>query len=303
MKKKILLTGSNGLLGQKIVQNILSNRSDQYQLLATSKGNNRISISDGYNYQSMDITDSTEIDSIVDSFKPDVIINTAAMTNVDECEDKKELCQKLNVEAVMHLINASRRVDAHLIHLSTDFIFDGLNGPYREEDEANPLSYYGQSKYDAERLLQESDIKWSIVRTIIVYGVGEEMSRSNIVLWAKEALEKGEPLNIVNDQFRSPTLAEDLAEGCLLIADKEKRGVFHLSGKDIMSIVEIVKRVAAYFNLPSSQITEIDSSTLSQAAKRPPKTGFILDKAYAELGYSPYSFEEGLQVIELQLKA
>ncbi len=301
--KKILLTGSNGLLGQKIVHNIITKRSNSYQLLATSKGNNRISTSGGYTYQSMDITDSAEIDAIVDSFKPDIIINTAAMTNVDECEGKKELCQKLNVEAVMYLINAARRVDAHLIHLSTDFIFNGANGPYKEEDEANPLSYYGQSKYDAERLLQESDIKWSVVRTIIVYGVGEEMSRSNIVLWAKEALEKGDPLTIVNDQFRSPTLAEDLAEGCLLIAEKEKQGVFHLSGKDIMSIIEIVKRVAAYFNLPSSQVTEIASSTLSQAAKRPPKTGFILDKAITELGYDPHSFEEGLQVLEQQLKA
>ncbi len=301
--KKILLTGSNGLLGQKIVHNILTKRGTEYQLLATSKGLNRISTSDGYTYQSMDITDSAEIDAIVDSFKPDIIINTAAMTNVDECEGKKELCQKLNVEAVMHLINAARRVDAHLIHLSTDFIFDGANGPYQEGDEANPLSYYGQSKYDAERLLQKSDIKWSVVRTIIVYGVGEKMSRSNIVLWAKEALEKGDPLTIVNDQFRSPTLAEDLAEGCLLIADKGKQGVFHLSGKDIMSIIEIVKRVAAYFNLPSSQVTEIASSTLSQAAKRPPKTGFILDKAITELGYAPCSFEEGLQVLEQQLKA
>ncbi|MDB9776104.1 NAD(P)-dependent oxidoreductase [Vicingaceae bacterium] len=301
--KKILLTGSNGLLGQKIVHNIISKRSDEYLLLATSKGANRISKESGYTYQTLDISDVAEVNAIVESFRPDVIINTAAMTNVDECEDKKELCRLLNVEAVINLINASRSVDAHLIHLSTDFIFDGENGPYKEGDTPNPLSYYGQSKYDAERLLQESDIAWSIVRTIIVYGIGEQMSRTNIVLWAKEALEKGQPLTIVNDQFRSPTLAEDLAEGCLLIADQQKRGVYHLSGKDIMSIIELVKRVADYFELPSSQVSETSSSTLIQSAKRPPKTGFILDKAINDLGYKPHSFEEGLQLLEEQLKA
>lgn len=301
--KKILLTGSNGLLGQKIVHNILSKRSDQYELLATSKGNNRISLQKGYTYQALDISDANQVNTLVERFKPDFIINTAAMTNVDECEVKKELCRVLNVEAVMNLINATRSVGAHLIHLSTDFIFDGENGPYKEDDTPNPLSFYGQSKYDAERLLQESDISWSIVRTIIVYGIGEQMSRSNIVLWAKEALENGKPLTIVNDQFRSPTLAEDLAEGCLLIADQHKEGVYHLSGKDIMSIIELVKRVADYFQLPSSQVSETSSSTLSQAAKRPPKTGFILDKAINDLGYKPHSFEEGLQVLQQQLKA
>lgn len=301
--KKILLTGSNGLLGQKIVHNILSKRKDSYELLATSKGENRISLQTGYEYATLDISNTKEVEELFRKFQPDVVINTAAMTNVDECEEKKELCRVLNVESVLNLIHASRMVNAHLIHLSTDFIFDGENGPYSEDNTPNPLSYYGQSKYDAERLLQESDISWSIARTIIVYGVGEKMSRSNIVLWAKEALEKRQVLSIVNDQFRSPTLAEDLAEGCLLIADKHKEGIFHISGKDLMSIIELVKRVANHFNLPTSGISETSSNTLKQAAKRPPKTGFILDKAYNELDYRPHSFEEGLQVIEAQLKA
>lgn len=301
--KKILLTGSNGLLGQKIVHNILSKRKDSYELLATSKGENRISLQTGYEYATLDISNAKEVEELFRKFQPDVVINTAAMTNVDECEEKKELCRVLNVESVLNLIRASRMVNAHLIHLSTDFIFDGENGPYSEDNTPNPLSYYGQSKYDAERLLQESDISWSIARTIIVYGVGEKMSRSNIVLWAKEALEKRQVLSIVNDQFRSPTLAEDLAEGCLLIADKHKEGIFHISGKDLMSIIELVKRVANHFNLPTSGISETSSNTLKQAAKRPPKTGFILDKAYNELDYRPHSFEEGLQVIEAQLKA
>jgi dTDP-4-dehydrorhamnose reductase len=298
---KILLTGSNGLLGQKLVKLLADKKG--ITLLATSKGANRISNKEGYQYQSLDITNEAEINQVFDDFKPTTVINTAAMTNVDACESDKELCWDLNVNAVKYLIAASKKQDAHLIHLSTDFVFDGEKGPYKEDDYPKPLSYYGVSKYEAEELIQDSGIKWSIARTIIVYGVGEEMSRSNIVLWAKEALEKGNPLSIVDDQFRSPTLAEDLAMGCWLIAEKKATGIYHLSGKDLMSIIELVYRVADFYGLNKSIVTPIKSDSLNQAAKRPPKTGFVLDKAIKDLGYSPCTFEEGLAILDYQLKS
>lgn len=297
---KILITGSNGLLGQKLVA-LLANK-EGITLLATSKGANRISNTNGYQYQSLDITNENEVATIFNSFKPDTIINTAAMTNVDSCESLQKECWELNVTAVEYLIKYAEQHQAHLIHLSTDFVFDGKNGPYKETDQANPLSYYGKSKLAAEKLVQQANTKWSIVRTIIVYGVAENMSRSNIVLWAKQALEKGDPLTIVDDQFRSPTLAEDLALGCWLIAEKQATGIFHLSGKDLMSIIELVYRVADFYGYDKSGVQPIKSSSLNQAAKRPPKTGFILDKAINELGYNPCSFEEGLAIIDNQLK-
>lgn len=297
---KILITGSNGLLGQKLVK-LLADK-EGVELLATSKGENRMSSKDGYQYQSLDITNQNQVNNIFNVFKPNAIINTAAMTNVDACESEKELCWDLNVNAVKNLIEASKKHNTHLVHLSTDFVFDGEKGPYKETDVPNPLSYYGKSKHAAEKLLQESNIKWSIARTIIVYGVAEKMSRSNIVLWAKEALEKGNPLTIVDDQFRSPTLAEDLAMGCWLIAEKKSEGIYHLSGKDLMSIIELVNRVADFYGYDKSIISPITSSSLNQAAKRPPKTGFVLDKAINDLGYSPCSFEEGLAIVTEQLK-
>jgi len=249
----------------------------------------------------MNIANRTEVLLLIEKHKPDVIINTAAMTNVDACEENQDKCWELNVTAVKYLIEAVESCNTHLIHLSTDFVFDGEAGPYKETDQPNPLSYYGKSKLASEKLLEESKIKWSIVRTIIVYGIVEDMSRSNIVLWAKAALEKKQKLTIVNDQFRSPTLAEDLADACILIAEKEKEGIFHISGKDFMSIVELVKRVAKHYQLDDSLIEEISSKSLNQAAKRPPKTGFILDKAYRELNYQPHSFEEGMQLLDQQL--
>ncbi len=298
---KILITGSNGLLGQKLIK-LLGNKPD-IELLATSKGANRVSNQEGYKYQSLDITNQQEINTIFDAFKPNVVINTAAMTNVDACEDDKELCWDLNVNAVKYMIAAAEKYNTHLIHLSTDFVFDGEAGPYKETDQPNPLSYYGKSKYEAEKLLQASNIKWAIARTIIVYGVAENMSRSNIVLWAKEALAKGNPLNIVDDQFRSPTLAEDLAMGCWLIAEKQAEGIYHLSGKDNLSVLDLVYAVADFYGYDKSIITPISSASLNQAAKRPPKTGFILDKGYNDLDYSPCSFEEGLAIITEQLKS
>lgn len=298
---KILITGSNGLLGQKLVK-LLANK-EGINLLATSTGENRIKAITGFDYISLDITNKLQVEQVFNQFKPNVVINTAAMTNVDACEDKKEECWNLNVNAVKNLIEASEKHQTHLIHLSTDFIFDGKDGPYKEEDKPNPLSYYGESKYEAEKLVQQANTKWSIVRTIIVYGVVEDMSRSNIVLWAKQALEKGNPLTIVNDQFRMPTLAEDLAYACWLIAEKSATGIYHICGKDFMSILELVNRVADFYGYDKSIISPIASASLNQAAKRPPKTGFVLDKSYKELGYSPCSFEEGLGIVTEQLKA
>jgi dTDP-4-dehydrorhamnose reductase len=223
------------------------------------------------------------------------------MTNVDSCETDKEGCDKLNVDAVAYLIAAANTAGAHLIHLSTDFIFDGKKGPYKEDDEANPLSYYGHSKLLAENMVREYCTKWSIARTVLVYGVVNDMSRSNIVLWAKGALEKGQPINVVDDQFRTPTLAEDLAKGCQLIEHKQAEGIYNISGKDQMSILELVQRVANYFDLDASVLRVVSSESLNQPAKRPPLTGFDLTKSRKVLGYEPHSFEQGIGVLMEQL--
>lgn len=299
MLKKILLTGSNGLLGQKIID--LLRYHTEYELIASSKGENRYPKEGGYIYENLDITNPLEVERIIAKYEPYAVINTAAMTNVDQCESDKENCDLLNIKAVEYLIKACTKHSVYLVHLSTDFIFDGESGPYSEDDEAKPLSYYGQSKYEAEKLLLNSSVDYSILRTIIVYGVAAKMSRSNIVLWAKSALEKGDMVKVVNDQFRMPTLAEDLAQACILAIDKRAKGIYHVSGKDFMSVIEMVKRIAKFYKLDERLIEETDSSTLNQAAKRPPRTGFIIDKAIKELGYAPHSFEEGLAIVAKQL--
>jgi len=297
---KILITGSNGLLGQKLLHKLRLDSS--VHLIATSNGKNRVSNKEGYTYFDLDITNNDAVAKLIESEKPQVVINTAAMTNVDLCEDEKKACDALNVDAVKYLADACAKIDAHLIQISTDFIFDGEDGPYKEEDEPNPLSYYGLSKLKSEQLLQAHSVKWTVLRTIIVFGVGEKLSKGNIVLWAKGALAKGDPLNIIDDQFRAPTLAEDLADICILAAKKKVFGIFNASGKDIMSIYEIVERIAKHYGNSTDNLNKISTATLKQKAGRPPKTGFILDKSRNELGYNPHSFEECLTIIDQQLK-
>jgi dTDP-4-dehydrorhamnose reductase len=299
--KRILVTGSNGLLGQKITERILQTK--QFELVATSKGENRYPVKEGYAYAEMDILDPLNVRNVIHHYQPDAIIHTAAMTNVDTCEAQPELSERLNVEAVRTLIAVCEKNRIQLIHLSTDFIFDGADGPYDEQAEPSPLSHYGLTKVRAEEAIRASSCHWAIIRTILVYGIVSDMSRSNIVLWAKSALEKGEPINVVNDQWRMPTLAEDLAIACLLAIEKEAQGIYHISGKDMMSVAELVGRVADYWQLDRSVVSEISSASLNQTARRPVKTGFVLDKAIKDLGYAPHSFEEGLQLFDKQIKS
>lgn len=298
--KTVLVTGSNGLLGQKLTEKVLNEGG--VNLVATSKGENRYPVKEGYQYASMDILNADEVRTVIEEYKPDVIIHTAAMTNVDTCHEQRELAYQLNVEAVDTLVKLCEEHNIQLVHLSTDFIFDGENGPYDELAAVNPVSYYGETKLKAEELIKNSKAKWVILRTILVYGIVSDMSRSNIVLWAKGALEKGQPLNIVNDQWRMPTLAEDLADICFLAIEHDAQGVFNASGNDLMSISELVAKVADYWDLDKSLINEVSGDTLNQAAKRPKKTGFILDKSMTELNYHPHSFEEGLAILDRQLK-
>ncbi|WKZ64920.1 MAG: SDR family oxidoreductase [Flavobacteriales bacterium] len=298
---RILITGSNGLLGQKLVAALRNDPGTE--LIATSRGADRTPVPLGDRYRAMDITVQAEVDRVFDAVRPEAVIHAAAMTNVDACETDPEACRLQNVTATQHLVDAAKRHGSHFIFLSTDFIFDGLDGPYREEDAAAPLSVYGHSKLEGERIVMGAGLaKWAIARTIIVFGVAPGLSRGNVVLWAKGALEKGQPIKVVDDQWRMPTLAEDLADGCIRIAKRGATGIYNLSGPDGMSILELVTRVGRFFNLDTSLVTPVKSDALGQPAKRPPRTGFVLDKARRDLGYAPHGFEDGLAVVRDQLK-
>ncbi len=296
---KIFITGANGLLGQKLIKLFLEK---EVPFVATSSGKSRVEhLTD--NYCELDITNENQVKHVLESIQPTCIINTAAMTNVDACEDEREKAYSINVEGVKNLLNHSEQMNAHFIHLSTDFIFDGEKegGMYTEEEAPSPLSYYAETKLESESIVKKYKGKWSIIRTVLVYGIVENMSRSNIILWIKKSLEDKKPINVVNDQYRTPTLAEDLAYGCYLCTKKTEEGIYNISGKDLLTPYQIANRIADFWNLDKNLITPVSSDVLSQKAKRPPFTGLNIGKAKNTFGYNPHSFEEGLEVLSHQL--
>ncbi len=301
---RILITGANGLLGQKLVDLLANDAS--VDLVATARGENRSPYSEGYTYRSMDITDRQQVLDVMAEVRPDAVIHGAAMTDVDKCELDKDACWLQNVTAVEYIVEGCRQTGAFLCHVSTDFIFDGEAGPYDEQAEGNPISFYGWSKYAAEKVVMNASrsdisVKWGIARTVLVYGIAHDMSRSNIILWVKKSLEDGKKINVVTDQFRSPTLAEDLAAGCALIATQKAEGIFNISGKEVLTPYEMAIQTADFFALDKSLINQADGSTFKQTARRPPRTGFIIDKARTVLGYSPRSFSEGIALLAEQI--
>ncbi len=298
----LLITGSNGLLGQKLLD--YYSQQTNVRVIATSSGSNRYStLPTHIIYHTLNIVSPAEVASVLDKYKPNSIIHTAAMTNVDECELNPEKCQQINEYGTANLIKycVQHLPNVHFTHLSTDFIFDGTAGPYTELATPNPLSVYAHAKLAAENSVLQSTLKAAILRTVLVYGFTPNMSRSNVVLWVKKSLEENKPINVVTDQARTPTLAEDLAQGCILAEKQKAQGIYNISSNDFMNIYELAVRVANYFKLDATLITPSTSQGIQQPAKRPPVTGFIINKAITELGYAPHTFEQGLQIIEQQL--
>ena len=291
--RRILVTGANGLLGQQLVR-ILSNCAD-FDVLATGR-ENRIKLKGvSCGYTPLDITDTKEVNRIFQDFTPNVVINCAAMTNVDQCEDDRDSCWKVNVEAVEHLTRSCLNLGSKLVQVSTDFIFSGNEGPYKESDRPDPVNYYGKSKLAAENCIRKSGLKnWAIARTVLVFGTGAYLSRSNIVLWVIDKLTKGEKINVVDDQWRTPTYAPDLAMGLHKLVRYDKNGVYHLSGREFLSIYDFAHKIAEVLDLDASLINRANAQTFQQKALRPPKTGFIILKAESEFGYNPGSLEQNL---------
>jgi len=295
---RVLVTGSNGLLGQKL--SAILEKLPDVEPTFTARKPLTYPIKRG-RFVLLDVSQKKGVNQVLTDIQPEVIIHTAAMTQVDDCETKKGECWLQNVTATQNLSEAAASIQSFFIHVSTDFIFDGKTGPLDESAVPSPVNYYGESKLAAEEAVKKHSQSWTILRTVLVYGVAYDMSRSNIVLWVKKNLEEGNPIKVVNDQWRTPTLAEDLAMGCWLAAQKRKTGVFHISGEEMMTPYDIAVRTARFFKLDELLITQTDSTQFRQPAQRPLRTGFIINKAKSELGYHPHSFEEGLELIKQQL--
>jgi len=295
--EKLIITGVNGLLGQKL----LEQAHNRFAVLGIDLQPEPLNKKIKFEYQQLDLTKRNPLKNTIASFKPHYIVNTAAMTDVDGCETQKELCWKINVEAVENLIYAVRNTGTKIIQISSDYVFDGKNGPYSETSAPKPLGYYGKSKLASENLLIAAGVEHAIIRTMVLYGFGTEI-RPNFVTWLIEKLKQNNPVKIVTDQYGNPTLADDLAHAILQIIDRNKWNLYHISGSELIDRYNFALKIADVFKLNKDLIAPITTPELNQPALRPLKSGFIIDKARADLDIEMSNVEQGLKKVKKQSK-
>ena len=295
IKKRILILGANGMLGQRTVR--FYSRKENIELLGSSV--EEAPVYDNADYVCCDITKRDRVKKIIFDFYPDYIINAAAFTNVDKSESERETAWKLNVKAVEYLAEACRVLDSRLIHISSDYIFDGKKGPYGEKDKPNPLGYYGRTKLASENALKISGSMNTIIRTNVLYGAAD--SRPDFVRWAVDSVRSGKQIRIVTDQINNPTFIDDLVQAINKVVEFNKLGVFNIGGREFLSRFEFTEIIADYFHLDKNLIKPIVTSDLNQPAPRPLKSGLLTLKAETELGYKPTSIIESLEIMKKEL--
>jgi len=290
--QKVFITGANGFVGYYLADQLLQKG---YHVIATGKGECRLNFdTDNFFYEPLDFTNAESVSNVLQKHQPGVIIHSGAISKPDDCELNKESAFRANVTGTIYLLDEARKQKSFFVFVSTDFVFDGERGMYKENDERKPVNYYGQTKLLAEDEVSKYEYDWSIVRTVLVYGK-RMMGRHNILTNTAEALEKGEKLKIFDDQVRTPTYVEDLAKGIVAIVDKRTNGIYHISGEDVRTPYQMAVAVAEHLKLDASLITPVKEGDFSQPAKRPLRTGFDISKASQDLDYQPISFEEGLR--------
>ena len=288
--KTVLITGANGLLGQKLCRDF----SSSHKIIATDLHPENFVSFPSLSYESLDLTDRRALESHVRFYDPAVIINAAAYTDVDACEVHQTKAQAVNVGAVKNLVKACQGRNIRLVHLSTDYIFDGENGPYSEDDPPNPVSFYGKTKLESENVVRQGGIDFLIVRTNVLYGFGKKVNK-NFLLWLLEKLTVGEKIKVANDQLNNPTLADNLSECILEMVDGHLTGVFHIGGAEYLSRYDFAVRVAERFRFDKMNISPSKTETLKQEARRPLRGGLKTEKARSVLQTELLGVEAGLE--------
>jgi dTDP-4-dehydrorhamnose reductase len=299
MSKKIIIFGASGKVGEA-VYNILSNESN-YELIIHSSSIDVFPCKKGEIFYNFDIKNFELVEELVFKIEPDVIINCVAETNVDKCETEKEQAWNLNVKFLEVLTDLSKKIDAHLISFSTDYIFNGDKGPYHEVDIPSPINYYGESKLAGEKVILQNLEKYTIIRTNVVYGISS-FRKNDFIKWIILNLSLNKKIEVVDGQYANPTLADDIAAGVLKAIIKKAYGIYNIAGKDWMSRYDIALKVAEIFNYDQKLIKKIKSKDLVQVAKRPERAGLITLKAETDLGVHISSLDSGLQNVKLKLK-
>jgi dTDP-4-dehydrorhamnose reductase len=297
---KLLIIGSTGLVGSKVASLAAKHGFDAYNTQHVRKS----ALPD---FVELDITDRGATLGLVEKIRPRVIINTAAVTNVDFCETHKEVAQSVNVDGAKNLADAAQKIQSRLIQVSTDYVFDGRVGHYEEADTPNPVQYYGKTKLEAERIVSNLP-NFAIARPSVIYGwaplppSGESSSSKpmNFAMFLLDKLGKRETVTAIRDQNASPTFADNLGDALLRLARSKENGIFHTAGKSCMSRYEFAIKLARTFGYSTGQIEPVYTSEFNQLAARPRNSCLRVEKAERTLGMNSFTAEQGIREMKRQ---
>ena len=289
----ILIIGANGFTGRRILNDLVAR--EIYNITACSLRND-IKSDDGYQFIRADIRNASEVRALFKEVCPDVVINTSALSVPDFCETHHNEARATNITAVEHLARACEQYGSRFIHLSTDFVFDGRTDRlYTEEDEPNPVNYYGITKLEGEERVAECYGNYAIVRVVVFYGKALPGQHGNIVQLVANKLRSGETIRVVSDQWRTPTFVGDISYAVEQLMHHPRNGIYHICGSDCVSIADIAYRVAEVLKLDRSLILPVTTEEMQEATPRPRFSGLSIAKAKREINYTPHTLEEGIK--------
>ncbi len=290
-RRKVLLITSTGLVGGNLLK-VLENKNFSiiesfYPAVETGKG------------VGIDITNNADLKKVFQENKPDIVVLNAALTHVDLCEENNELAKKINIEGTRNVALNCNEFNSKLVFFSSDYVFDGNNGPYSEDDPTNPISYYGVTKLEGEKLIKQLVKDYLIIRTTVVFGF--EKLGKNFCYRLINTLKQGQKINIPQDQIGNPTYAYNLAQVVVELLEKKQTGIFNVVGKDLVDRYQFALAVCQEFGLDSTLMNPIKTSDLNQKAKRPLKAGLKVEKAEKILETKILGVEESLKLFKKEL--
>ncbi len=297
-KPTLLITGSNGLLGDKLVAQALP----CFNVVGFSARPCTNAHLGDFAFAQVDVRDREAVLGVIGEVRPAFVIHTAAMTNVDGCEREPESAWDINAMGAMHVADACAQTGARLVALSTDYVFDGHNGPYAEDARPRAISAYGRSKLAAEQTVAATCEDYAIARTSVLYGYSP-VARPNFVTWLIAELSAGHDVRVVTDQTSCATLADNLAEMLLALAASNGQGVFHTCGADWLSRYDLALHIVRQFKLDGGLILPVLTEVLQQAAPRPKHSGLLTGRIVAATGVRPLTTDEGLAAFRRQWEA
>lgn len=293
--KKILVIGANGFTGRRILNDLC--HKSTYHVVGSSFRDDLYASANhrSYDFIRADIRNKDELNLLFANARPDVVINTSALSVPDYCETHHEEAYLTNVDAVKQMAILCNQYGSRLIHLSTDFVFEGsANRLYTETDTPCPVNYYGFTKWESEQQVIAHCPNHAIARVAIVYGNALPGQHGNIFQLAANRLRSGEILRVVSDQWRTPTFVGDASRGTELLIESSVNGIFHITGKECLTIADIAYRVADFLKLDQTLIHPVTTQEMCEATPRPMFSGLSIEKAENMIDYHPYSINEGL---------